>query len=318
MNFRFRSLTLTAVGLSVLALSTGCEVSKCKTDEGQDATCAESLETTYGPHETLEATYDVNMDLNVDGVKGEILVVPGTAGVVRVTFKPFTVRGHSKDADAQEDLEQGWIKDVRVEGNAVVVETFQNGESDEVGAAMEIELPPEFNGAINIMNRSVGEVDQGRVIINDVASAHSVHVESLGLGLCDIDGAPSVTNTYVSCEGIVEVVNVSDNVTVFAEGTILDDEPFGARVSFAGIAEGATGGEIESQHGHVELNLPGDGHFQITAAANEEGEVLMNPAPDTCEASDNVVTCGNGDAIYIVSAGTADSLDPGNVHIDFH
>ena len=320
MNFRFGTLSLTALSLSLLAFSAGCEVSKCKTDDGRDASCAESLETTYGPEVTAEQPYELDMDLTIDGIKGEIVLEPGTAGVVSVTFKPFTIRGHGKDADAQEDLDHGWVSDVRTEGNAVVVETQQNGESDEVGAIIKVQVPPEFNGAIRIVNHAAGETGQGDISIEEggAASAHAVYMEAHGLGDCNLDGAPSITDTEANCDGEIEIVNVSDNVTAFGRGTILDDAAYGVRVSFAGISEDAVGGEIESQHGNVELNLPADGNFQITAAPNADGAVQMATPPDSCEASDNVLSCGTGAAIFIVSASTDSSLDPGNVNMDFH
>jgi hypothetical protein len=322
MNFSFRSLSLTALGLSALTFAAGCEVSKCKTDEGQDATCAESLETTYGTEVTMEQPYDADMDLTIESVKGEVILVLGDPGVVSVDLKPFTVRGHSKDVDAQEDLEQGWSGDVRTEGNAVVVETLQTGESDEVGANLYVRVPPEFNGAIRIVNHSVGEVDVGKISIQEgaAASAWSVSMESFGLGDCNLDGSVTIIDTFVDCEGEVEITNVSDNVTALGRGTILDNAPFGVRVSFAGISADAEGGEIASEHGNVELNMPADGNFQITAAPNADGALQFGGStlPPDCESSDNVVSCGTGAAVYLVSASTESNLDPGNVNVDFH
>jgi hypothetical protein len=322
MNFCFRSLSLTAVGLSVLALSTGCEVSKCKTDDGSDASCAQSLKTFTGTPETLETDYSENMDLNIYGVKGAIVLQPGVAGKVSVLFEPFTVRGHDKEADAQEDLTTGWTKDVRTDAdlNQVIVETHQNGESDEVGAVMHIDVPPEFNGAITIVNRSAGNADDGRISIEGggAASAWSVSMESLGLGDCNLDGSATITSTNVNCQGVVEITNVTDNVTAYGRGTMLDD-PFGVRVSFVAITDAATGGEITSEYGNVELNMPGDGNFQITGVPANEGAVQTGgTVPDTCEVSDNVISCGSGAAIFLANAGIDEGFDPANVNVDFH
>ncbi len=319
MNFRFRSLSLTAVGLSVIALSAGCEVSKCKTDDGRDATCAESLEVYPGDEETLTADYMPGMDLTIEQVKGDILLVPGEPGVVTAIFKPFTYRGHSKDAEAAEDLASGISKEVRTDGNVVVVETLQTGGWDEVGAALTVAIPPEFDGALRVTNHSVGNLDEANIDTEPgaVGNAFAVHMESQGLGFCDLDGTPLIVDTYAACRGEIEIVGVSDNVTAYSDGIISDDEN-AVRVSWSAISDTASG-EIESTDGQIELNLPSTGNFTIAAATNADGAVQMNPAPDGCELSaDNVLTCGTGDAQFVVSAGTEDDFDPANVNISWN
>lgn len=325
MNFRFRSLTLTAVALSTLALSAGCEVSKCETEDGQDATCAESLEryTRDGSDQTYSEAYEPGMNVVVDNIKGDIFVRPGNAGVVEIVASPFTYRGHSKDTEAGDDITNGWSGTIEAADGQITFITYQQGGWDEVGTTLTVFLPPEFDGALRVVNQGAGNLEEADIDISDdgagspLGSAHSLTVESMGLGECNINGVPSVTSTTASCRGEIEITNVSDNVTAHADGIASDSDPYMVRVSFAGISADATGGEISTTEGHVELNMPADGNFQITAAPNEDGVVNIADVPDGCEASDNVVSCGTADASYIVNAGTDDTFDPANVNIDF-
>jgi hypothetical protein len=324
MNFRFRSLTVTALGLGALAFAAGCEVSKCETEEGNEATCAESLEryTRDGSDTTAEQPYEDGMDLVIDSVKGNIEVVPGDPGVVVATFSPFTYRGHSKDAEAGEDITSGWSGEVVTEGNQITVITYQLGGWDEVGANIKVWVPPEFNGAIKGVIQAEGSIEsEGNISFEEgaVGSAWSAHLESYGLaGTCNLDGSPTITETYASCEGEIEITNVSDNVTALSTGMADDADPYRVRVSFAAISETATGGEMRTEQGHIELNMPSEGNFQVTAAPNEDGVFNLTGAPDACESSDTTVSCGTGAAVFLATAGTDDSLDPGNVNVDFH
>ncbi|HVJ13943.1 MAG TPA: hypothetical protein VM686_00820 [Polyangiaceae bacterium] len=278
----------------------------------------EALQRFTGTDVTSSQPYVAGMDLVVDHVKGLIRLVPGEPGVVSATFSPFTYRGASAETEATEDMMTGWSGEVLTEGNEISVISQQLG-WDEVGAELTVEVPPEFDGAIKVVNQAAGEIEEADIAIDEgaVASAWSVHLQSLGLGDCDLDGAPTVKDTVVECRGVIEITNVSDDVTAYSDGLVGSDAPFGVRVFFAAISAEASGGDIESTDGNVELNLPAEGSFQITATPNADGAVNVVTPPDGCLASGNTVACGTGGAVYIASAGT-DSLQAANVNMDFH
>ncbi len=325
-----------ALGLFVLASACGAETGDstgAEPDAGADAgseleagveagTPAEALERYMDPDAqmTLQRPYASGMDLVVDNVKGDILLVPGEAGTVVAVFEPFTYRGGTQESEAILDLENGLSVDVRTEGDQIVVESLQLGEWEELGATLTVALPPEFDGAIRVVNRSAGNIDEANIDIDEgaAASAFSVSMESQGLGDCNLDGAPSIIDTNASCRGRIEITNVSDDVTAYSDGYISSSDPFAIRVHLAGISADASGGEIESTEGNVELNLPPDGNFRIAAVPNASGAFNVVTPPDGCDLAESSLSCGAGGAIFSVSAGTDDSFDAGNVNISFN
>ncbi len=149
MNPRFRSLALSALSLTVLLAASGCETSNCETEEGQDAVCAESLKkfTVDGTKGTIDVEYEAGSgDLVVDNIKGTIHVDEGLdAGIISITFEPFTYRGHSKDAEAKDDIENKFSKSFEFDEdqNTYVARTDRGeGSTDELGAEIWVELPP--------------------------------------------------------------------------------------------------------------------------------------------------------------------------------
>jgi hypothetical protein len=286
-----------------------------------DASIAEQLEryTLEDSERTAEQPYAPGMDLVVDNVNGDIVLEPGEAGVIAATFTPFTYRGHDRESEAHEDLLTGWSGEVLDQGDQLTVVSHQLGDWEEVGTTLTVRVPPEFDGAIRVVNHGAGSIAESDIDLDDgaVASAWSVRMESLGLGLCNLDGAPSIVETYASCRGPIEITNVTDDVTAYSDG-LSSDDPFAVRVSFAAISADATGGEIESTQGHVELDLPSHGDFQVTATSNEAGLVNAVALPETCALSGSTLSCGSAGAIFAVSAGTDDSFDPANVNISFN
>ncbi len=331
MNSRFRPLTLATVALTALAFASGCETSKCKTDEGEDATCAESLVryTVSGANETLTQPYTAGMSLVVDNVKGHVRINedPGAAGEVSITVEPFTYRGNSKDAEAKDEMTSKLGKSFEADANdpnLLIFRTDQlDGASDELGATIYVSLPPEFNGNLKLNSSGAGNVEEGDIIANYVASAILVDMNSGDLGDCDLDGSPTVVNTVANCDGQVEITNVSDNVDVHTTGEFQDDEPFAIRVAWAGISDTATGGTISTDEGHVELAIPSTGNFTMVAAANYGGTVQETNTPDTCmssgdQSTSDTVTCGTNGGTFTVTAGADDAFEnPANVYLDF-
>jgi hypothetical protein len=324
MNPRFRSLAWSALSLTLLLAASGCETSNCKTEEGNDAVCAESLKkfTVAGTKQTLEVEYEPGRDLVVDNIKGTIRVNEGLdAGVIRITFEPFTYRGHTKDAEARDDIENKfsasfeWVE----EDDAYIARTDRaKGSSDELGAEITVELPPEFDGALRVVNQGGGEVNPGNVIVNFTALSPSVTLENKSLvGDCDLDGAETVKWTKARCGGNIEIRGISDNVDVVSTGleTGLD-----ILVQFASISDDAEGGTIKSDDGQVDVIFPPGANFSVDASTGE-GVVTLFDVPDTCEVegddSSKSIVCGSdGNAVYTIQAGL-DGVGEAPLNLDF-
>ena len=100
------NLSSLAVLGCLAVLSTGCEVSDCSPEDESKGVCVqgESLTEFKGAEITETVDWTAGMPLSVDGMNGQISIKQGTAGKVSVLFKPFTFRGASKRAEAEEDL----------------------------------------------------------------------------------------------------------------------------------------------------------------------------------------------------------------------
>jgi hypothetical protein len=324
MNPRFRSLALSALSLTVLLAASGCETSNCETEEGNDAVCAESLKkfTVAGAEQTLELDYEPGRDLVVDNIKGTIHVNEGLdAGVITITFDPFTYRGHSKDAEAKDDIENKfsasfeWVED----DNAYIARTDRGeGSSDELGAEITVELPPEFDGVLRVVNQGGGEVNPGNVIVNYTALSPTVNLENKSsVGDCDLDGAETVTRTTADCGGQIEIRGISDNVDVVSTGLETDLDIL---VEFASISDDAAGGSIKSDDGQVDVIFPPDSNFSVDASTGE-GVVTLFDLPDSCnaegeDASQSVVCGADGSALYTIQAGL-DGVGDAPLNLDF-
>ncbi len=330
MNPRFRSLALSAFSLSLLLAASGCETSNCETEEGNNAVCAESLKkfTVAGAEQTIEVDYEPGRDLVVDNIKGTIHVNEGLdAGKISITFEPFTYRGHSKDAEAKDEIENKfsasfeWSED----DEAYIARTDRgSGSSDELGAEITVNLPPEFDGALRVVNQGGGELNPGDVIVNFTALSPSVELENKSsVGDCDLDGSATVTMTRAKCGGNIEIRGISDNVEVVSTGleTGLD-----VLVQFASISDDATGGSIKSDDGQVDVIFPGPNeddelpNFSVDASTGE-GAISVYDLRDDCEsdgddAAQSFVCGEGGNAVYTIQAGL-DGVGDAPLNLDF-
>jgi hypothetical protein len=329
MNPRFRSLALSALSLTVLLAASGCETSNCETEDGEDAVCAESLKkfTIAGAEETLEVDYEPGSgDLVVDNIKGTIHVDQGLdAGVISITFEPFTYRGHSKDAEAKDDIENKFSKSFEfVEADGAYIARTDRGEgsTDELGAEITVNLPPEFDGALRIVNQGGGEVNPGNVIVNYTALSSTVHLENKSsVGDCDLDGSATVTTTTADCGGSIEIRGIADNVDVVSTGLETDLDIL---VEFASISDDATGGSIKSDDGQVDVifgNVAADELNFAVDASTGEGAVTLFDLPDVCtaegeDASQSIVCGADGSALYTIQAGL-DGVGEAPLNLDF-
>jgi hypothetical protein len=331
MNPRFRSLALSAFSLSLLLAASGCETSNCETEEGEDAVCAESLKkfTVAGAEQTIEVEYEAGRDLVIDNIKGTIHVNEGLdAGQISITFEPFTYRGHSKDAEAKDDIENKFSASFEWSeaDEAYIARTDRSeGSTDELGAEITVNLPPEFDGVLRVVNQGGGELNPGDVNVNFTALSPTVNLENKSLvGNCDLDGAATVTLTTADCGGSIEIRNISDNVDVVSTGL---ETGMDILVQFASISDDATGGSIKSDDGQVDVIFPvPDEDNDVTAnfsvdASTGEGAISVYDLRDDCESSGDdsaqSFVCGEGgNAVYTIRAGL-DGVGEAPLKLDF-
>src|ERR1044072_1766962 len=104
---RFGStLVVVAFGVVSLVATSGCELQKCETEDGEEALCAKSLTRFEGNEVTPDPLpYTAGTNLTVHGNYGDIEVVEGTPGEVSVVFEPFNYRAHDAEDDARDELE---------------------------------------------------------------------------------------------------------------------------------------------------------------------------------------------------------------------
>ncbi len=301
MTYRLVLTSPSTLFVLVAALA-GCEVTAKTTERYEAAPKTEELDWRSGT------------DLFIDGRNGTINVEPGEAGVVRVTFKPFTYRGYDEDEQAQAEMENSLTTRAEPTDAGIEVTTLKSGGgSSSLGADIEVELPPEFDAGIFIAQGN-GDVD-----INTVGEAVELVVRNDGVGSCLVEGAPSVVYTELWCSE-VSVENVSDCVDIRADG--LNGNVF---VSLAGVSGNMPDDHDESviytADGDIILELPSDDEFVVEARAfGDDAVVNEGPVPEACAVNDTAenaktVTCGAGPTID-VQAGV-DDLGAGNIELRY-
>lgn len=298
----------------------GCEVSDCKTDDGEDAKCAESLKAFEGGETVETIPYVDGASVTINGKYGDIAILSGDAGEISTTFKPFNYRGHSQEDDARRELEEnldlGFESDD--DGN-VTITTDRHDATNGLGSHITVRLPPEFNGVLILENEGDGVINQGLIDVKFVGEATTLNVTNHGLQQCTVlrgeDDEPSIvsnlTDVNVRCEADIMVRGVSDNVVVRSVSPSFHSNVV---VEIVSISADATGGSIIGENSHVQVTLPAAGDYDVVASASGEGAHLSRVETGECEApvSDDVelqLTCGVGGPVYEIAATDTDDVD---------
>lgn len=309
-----RTLSVLAC-LSVSALSlalAGCEVTDCKTEEGRDAKCAESLEQFTAPEHIVDVDYVDGASVTIDGKYGDIAVLRGSPGVVSVKFKPFNWRGHGQEADAEQELEENLILDVSEDDDGnITVTTDRDGATNGLGSHITVYLPPEYSGTLIAKNAGDGAINPGYVDVQYVAEASELNVENHGLGRCFVlrgdDDKPSVvtnlTEVDVRCEADIIVRGVSDNVYVRNTSPAFRSDVV---VELTSVSADANGGTVIGDNSNVQLTLPDGYDFDVLATATGGARIGKLESADCDVAVDEdtevQLTCGSGGPVYEVRA----------------
>jgi hypothetical protein len=301
-HFNLSSLALLGC---VAFLSMGCEVSDCSPQDEAKGICVqgESLTEFKGPEETQTVDWTPGMGLSVDGLNGEISIEQGVAGKVSAVFKPFSIRGASRVADARADMTH-LVKTIDASTGTVNVRTSRMGEAGSaLGGHIDVMIPPEFDSTIEIRN---GNGDIEVVFVGNAFTLDARH-EPNAAGSCRVTGGAMLNTATVHCAFDATVGGVQDNVTVTTENAGGD-----INLSIASVAADATGGNVTTKSGDIFLNMPAAGGYSVQATANKDGVVNEGTLPAGCNlqtaaANSKTVTCGTGPN-FTVSAGTTSLL----------
>ena len=307
MKLALRSFALLALLVPAAVLSAGCEVKDCQTDDGEDATCLESLTHYADPmyNKQAEVDYVAGKNISINGVYGAIKVQEGVAGKVTATFAPFNWQSHNDEAQAYEQIRTNIDMVMEVDANEdVQVTTSRNGGGNGLGAEITVLIPPEFSGTLLVNNDSDGPMNPGNIEIDSVAQATALQVSTDNLGDCRINGAATVKSSNVVCSGEILLEHVSDSVIAQSSSDFTKDDVI---VTIDAISDTSTGGTITADAGNVQVTFPNTGNFAIDANVAGAGTVVPGTTPSTCmltEAAGHAdVNCGNGGPIYNLAAG---------------
>ncbi|HLV20943.1 MAG TPA: hypothetical protein VKZ49_08680 [Polyangiaceae bacterium] len=174
----FRSGVLLPFGVAALLFGSGCEVECNENEEQSGSVCvAKSLKLFEGAKVTEEVDYAEGGSLTIDGARGEIRVVEGTAGSVAVTFSPFTNRAYDTPAEEWQAEIDSLSLEATTDGSDVsIVVSRPSGSNATLGASMVVSLPPEFDGVLELLP-NVGDAK-----IDYTAQAADVIVRGQELG----------------------------------------------------------------------------------------------------------------------------------------
>lgn len=190
MNKFIRLASMTALLATSALVATGCECTDQGTNEaGQNVTQCESVQKFVGTSYTETVAYSDGYALNFDGVNGDVTVRIGNGTDVVVDITPFSVRGHSKEAEAKEDMETDLQTSVTGDGSINVTVGRASGSFNGLGADVVITLPSSFNGPVNIdQDNGFVDVDLGG------ATPTAVTIDNDGAGDVDVEGARGQLN----------------------------------------------------------------------------------------------------------------------------
>jgi hypothetical protein len=242
--------------------------------------------------------------VEVNGIYGDIIVRQGDAGRVRAIFTPFNYGAYDEETEARNELDANiqLVMEANSAGD-ITISTGRSAGPNGIGSDIVVELPPDFDSALDVRNRSNGPINPGNIRVNFVGSATAVTVRTAELGDCTVQGAPTVTRTVADCDGTVEILSVSDDLDVTS--TFLETGR-SVNISLASISENATGGSIRADDGNIRMTFPASANFSVMCQT-EEGVVNEGDLPEACsvqeaEARSKTVTCGSGGPVYEVSA----------------
>ncbi|MFO0566435.1 MAG: hypothetical protein U0263_12270 [Polyangiaceae bacterium] len=301
----FGAFTLALMGATLVSAS-GCKL-VCKENEQKNGSecIGKSLTKFNGTEVSKTVDYQPGGTFSVSATYGNIKIQSGApAGKVVVVFQPFDYEGYDEKDLATRQMNENLSLNV-AEGANVNITAQRTGETTNgLGTSIVVQLPPEFDSSITIVNDGKGPLNEFDVDVSGVGASKSVNLTNHSdLGKCTVSGAASVVNTNVTCHREVTVTGVSDDVNISTEGAGMDDPSVVVRI--ASISGSAKGGTIEvTDQGSIDATFPASGDFSVHGSA-PKGAVDVGAPPASCTATetssvDKTVACGGGGPSYTV------------------
>jgi hypothetical protein len=133
-------------------------------------------------------------------------------------------------------------------------------------------LPDNLDGAITILNRGGGPINNFDC---RVGAATALHVTNMSmLGNCWIQGAPSVRSTTVQCAEDISVFDVSDELNINNTDDMHDIDTPAVTVRLNGVTPTGRGGKVTTTSGAIAATFPRAGGYdqrQEPGQAAQEG-----------------------------------------------
>jgi hypothetical protein len=301
-----RVLGLAMTVLATVSVTTSCQVG-CIEDGSGTRCVAKSLDRFDGPvAPPLLFDRAPGAPVTIDVLYGNVVVQRSGSGKVEVQFLPFVYAGHDEKASADQQLAQN-LRTAATAAGAVTVSVRREGGTNGLGSDVLVRLPDTFDGPLTVVNHGDGPLNNFDVKIEFLARATTLNVTNNSmLGICWIQGAPTVRSTTVQCGEDISVFDVSDDVTIASTETMHDPESPAVTLRLAAVSPSSRGGRITSASGAVAATFPRAGSFVLNARSPVKGLVQEGAVPPNCRAqaaspSQKTISCGSGPAYELVA-----------------
>jgi hypothetical protein len=301
------------LAVASLVVIQGCSVT-CIEDASGTKCTAKSLKRFDGapqPPQLLDRT--PGSPVTIDVYYGNVLVQRSASGKVEVQFLPFVYAGYDEKASADQQLSQNLRTSATAQG-AVTVNVTREGGSNGLGADTIVRLPDNFDGALTILNRGGGPINNFDLKVEFVGAASALHVTNQSiLGNCWIQGAPSVRSTTVQCGEDISVFDVGDELNINNTDTSHDGDTPAITLRLSSISPTGRGGRVSTASGTIAATFPSAGGYVINAKSPVKGVVQEGGLPGGCnkqEASPSAktISCGNGPSYELVAGAAPDYI----------
>jgi hypothetical protein len=310
----WQSLSGCALSGALIAAA-GCSV-HCIEDASGTKCSAKSLKRFDGappPAQVLDRAPGTPVTIDVQ--YGNVLVQRSASGKVEVQFMPFAYAGHDEKALADQWLAQNLRVGATAQG-AITVTVARQGGSNGLGADAIVRLPDNFDGALTVVNRGDGPLNNFDLKVDFVGAAHALSITNNSLlGNCWVQGAPSVKSTTVQCGEDISVFDVADGVSIHNTDTSHDVDTPAITLRMNAISPGSGGGKVTTASGSIQATFPRAGGYVINARSPVKGVVQEGGLPPGCAKQESgpnakVVTCGRGPSYELTAGATPDYVGP--------
>jgi len=280
--------------VTALLAASGCELAKCGGDAGNGAMCIKATSLVRYEGDALEPDampYTPGTDVSVHDVYGNIHVVEGEPGILRVKFEPFNYRAYDAESAAREEIVSSFESGFALTDTGFLAQTGRHDGSNGLGADVTLYLPPEFDARITAVSHGEGPVNPGDLNVEFAGHARYLTVQTNSLGDCTVHDAPSGEWTDARCDGDITITNVTGGATITGTG-------LGSIVTYAPID--LYDGNISNQDGDIDMTFPEDGIFYVSAYTGSDGSIDAPMLEERCAGTNTSDTsktffCGGAD-----------------------